>query len=189
MKTRKLAGWAVILAIGATLAASWATAQDAEKKPEAEGKPNIKSVSPDELKRELASYKGKVVLLNVWATWCADCITEFPHLVKLYNTYKDKDVVVLAISADFPEAAPAVRDFIQDQKAWMPVYMPKTEEILEFVAAIDPEFGTGLPATYVYDKNGDLVGERFVGGQSYETFENAIKKALQVKPKDAAPAK
>ena len=56
--------------------------------------------STDEYKELLDNSKGKVVLVNFWATWCPPCVKEFPELVKLYNDYKSKDFVLLFISLD-----------------------------------------------------------------------------------------
>src|SRR5438552_152898 len=64
----------------------------------------VKSIGKiDELKTIMDSNKGKVVLVNFWATWCKPCVKEFPELVKLYNDYKDKGFILVFISADVPE--------------------------------------------------------------------------------------
>jgi thiol-disulfide isomerase/thioredoxin len=49
------------------------------------------------------SLKGKTAIVNIWATWCLPCVKEFPHLVKLYNNYKEKGFELVFISVDFAE--------------------------------------------------------------------------------------
>jgi len=62
----------------------------------------------------LDDYKGRVVLLNFWATWCRDCAKEMPEFEKLYQAYKEKGLAVLAIALD-KEGRPAVEAFLQDE--------------------------------------------------------------------------
>lgn len=62
----------------------------------------------------LDQYKGQVVLLNFWATWCKDCAKEMPEFEKLYQAYKTKGLSVLAIALD-KEGRPAVEAFLQDE--------------------------------------------------------------------------
>lgn len=62
----------------------------------------------------LDEYKGQVVLLNFWATWCRDCVKEMPEFEKLYQAYKEKGLSVLAIALD-KEGRPAVEAFLQEE--------------------------------------------------------------------------
>ena len=96
----------------------------------------------------LADLKGKVVLVNFWATWCPPCRAEIPDLVKLQDKYRDK-LVVLGISED--EVAPAqVKAFATEQKMNYPVVMATTElrQIFKGVSA--------LPTTFVLDTEGKI---------------------------------
>jgi thiol-disulfide isomerase/thioredoxin len=61
-----------------------------------------------DLRKRLAQQRGKVVLLNFWATWCGPCVKEFPDIVKLYNNYRKKGLTVIAVSVDDPETADEV---------------------------------------------------------------------------------
>ncbi len=96
----------------------------------------------------LADLKGKVVLVNFWATWCPPCRAEIPDLVKLQDKYRDK-LVVLGISED--EVDPAqVKAFATEQKMNYPIVMATTElrQIFKGVAA--------LPTTFVLDTEGKI---------------------------------
>ena len=63
----------------------------------------VKKIGEADLKSILASYKGKVLLVNIWATWCKPCREEFPDLVRLQDFYKGKAVHIIAISANYPD--------------------------------------------------------------------------------------
>jgi thiol-disulfide isomerase/thioredoxin len=131
------------------------------------------------LKKAIASNKGKVVVVNLWATWCQPCVEEFPNLVKLYNHYHSRGLVVLAAAVDEPETRGKVRPFLVSQKARFPAYVRKYDAIETFVNAIDKNWGGAVPTTYVFDRNGNPVGKALVGGQSYETFAAAVEPLLK----------
>ena len=101
---------------------------------------------------KMSSFRGKVVLLNLWATWCPYCGKERPHLEALYQKYKSRGFVVVAISID-AEGAAAVRPYVRKHK-------------LTFSHLLDPEsevargyFGLrGTPTNYLVDRAGNAVG-------------------------------
>jgi thiol-disulfide isomerase/thioredoxin len=96
----------------------------------------------------LADLKGKVVLVNFWATWCPPCRAEIPDLMLLQEHYKDK-LVVLGISEDDPPVED-VKKFVANQKITYPVAMstPEVRKIFKGVVA--------LPTTFVIDPDGKL---------------------------------
>jgi len=71
----------------------------------------------------LAMYKGKVVLLNFWATWCGPCQVEMPHLQAMYTELKDQGLVVLGISADDARTSSQVRSIVMAKKLTYPVLL------------------------------------------------------------------
>jgi thiol-disulfide isomerase/thioredoxin len=103
----------------------------------------------DGSKVQLASLKGKVVLINFWATWCPPCIREMPSLQSLYEKYRQNpNVEFLVVEVDNkPELA---KRFIEDKGYTFPVYSP--DDIL-------PEtlLGQAIPTTVVLDKAGEIV--------------------------------
>ena len=101
-------------------------------------------------KVSLSAFKGNVVILNFWATWCGPCKAEMPSLNNLYLEFRNKGLVVLAISVD-PTERP-VLSFISDKKLALPVLMDKTKEVY-----FDSYAVMGLPATFIIDKSGVLV--------------------------------
>lgn len=96
------------------------------------GAPDFTLSSVDGRPVSLSKYLGKkVVLLNFWATWCAPCASELPHLQELYDTYKDQDLVILSIAMDGPETMANVAPFVRRQGLTFPVLLdPETRAVL-----------------------------------------------------------
>jgi thiol-disulfide isomerase/thioredoxin len=136
----------------------------------------LKNASGDELQRIIKSYQGeKVVLVNVWATWCAPCIEEFPSIVDLQEKYED-DLQVIFISADFPGQRNKALEFLREQNVNWTTYF-KTGKDQPFIEALSNEWSGALPFTKVVDKRGKLVSS-WEQGAEYEKFERYIKKAI-----------
>lgn len=95
------------------------------------------------------SFKGKVVVVNYWATWCPPCIAEMPSFEKLYTDYK-KDVVFLFIANDDQYK---VEQFIKKNKYKIPVYFMTSENPEELESS-------SLPTTYIINKSGEIVVEK-----------------------------
>jgi peroxiredoxin len=122
----------------------------------------------------LGDYKGKVVLLNIWATWCAPCVEEMPSMEKLYQELKDEGFEILAVSIDV-SGAKAVIPFMEKHK-------------LSFTALTDTEGTikslyqtTGVPESFIIDREGIIV-EKVIGPRDWATpsailsFRNLIQK-------------
>lgn len=98
----------------------------------------------------LESFKGKVVLLNFWASWCGPCVQEMPALMKLSDKFKDKDFVVVGVALDNREkdALAAIHKF----KISFPVLLdPKG-------IAAEPYAASALPTSYFLNRDGKIVG-------------------------------
>ena len=103
-------------------------------------------------KVELKHFRGKLVLLNFWATWCGPCKEEMPSMEALYNQFKEKDFVFLAISVDYG-GVKSVNEFIEKQRYTFPVLIDPKCETLDL-------FGIkGIPTTLLIDKKGLMVGK------------------------------
>jgi thiol-disulfide isomerase/thioredoxin len=98
--------------------------------------------------RSLADLKGKVVVIDFWATWCAPCVAAMPHLQSIAERYADKGVVVLGINQDTPDHRAAVDAFLEDKAITFP-------QILDPDDAIATRFGvSALPTTVIVDAEG-----------------------------------
>ncbi|RLA40134.1 MAG: TlpA family protein disulfide reductase [Gammaproteobacteria bacterium] len=111
----------------------------------------------------LADYQGKVVLLNIWATWCPPCVEEMPSMEKLHQAMNGADFEILAISID-ASGAGAVRTFMKKHR-------------LSFTALVDPKGAvknlyqtTGVPESFILDKNGMIV-EKVIGPRDWASPE------------------
>ncbi|OGW52252.1 MAG: hypothetical protein A2Z50_08315 [Nitrospirae bacterium RBG_19FT_COMBO_42_15] len=116
----------------------------------------LKDLSKKSMK--LSDYKGKVVFLNFWATWCKPCKEEMPSMELLYKAMKGKDFEMLAVSIDRDIAK--VEPFIKELKLTFPV-------ALDFMGKADRRYKlTGVPETYIIDQNGVIV-EKILGPRDW----------------------
>lgn len=108
----------------------------------------------------LKDYKGKVVLINFWATWCAPCLIEMPGINELYKQYKgEEDVVFLMISLD--RNFDTAKTFLAEKGFDFDIY--KVE------GSIPQEFQSpGIPATFVLDREGKIA-KKIIGASKYNT--------------------
>jgi cytochrome c biogenesis protein CcmG, thiol:disulfide interchange protein DsbE len=98
----------------------------------------------------LASQKGKVVLLNIWATWCHPCRGEIPELQAIHTRYRDRGLELIGVSVDTDGADDAIRTFMKDFKMTFPVWRDPDERISTQFLAV------GVPATFLIDRQGVL---------------------------------
>lgn len=122
----------------------------------------LKNLDGEEVK--LSDYKGKIVLINFWATWCPPCDREMPHLEKLYNEYKD-ELVILAV--DVQESKKTVKKYVEKKGLTFPVLLDTDGRVAReyYVAA--------FPTSYFVDADGYFV-ERVQGGRTYAEFKQII---------------
>ena len=119
----------------------------------------------------LSDYKGKVVLLNFWATWCAPCRAEMPDLVKWQRKYRDRGLQVIGVTYP-PEELAEVRKFTKRIKVNYPIAVGKEETKAQF------DKGETLPVTVVIDRKG-IIREVIQGIIFPEEFEQKVKPLLQ----------
>ncbi|BCM93688.1 thiol-disulfide oxidoreductase ResA [Abditibacteriota bacterium] len=115
----------------------------------------VRSVTPQTLKAEIAKNKGKVVIVNFWATWCAPCVKELPALAQLGST--TKGAVLLLVSADDPGMKSKV-GMVAGSKGHR-VTRLISSDIDIFFGGFDPKNkdSIALPRTYIYNRKGALV--------------------------------
>jgi thiol-disulfide isomerase/thioredoxin len=129
------------------------------------------------LQQVVAAHKGKVLLVNFWATWCAPCREEMPQLVKLDATLRSKGFRLVTVSADEPEDQARALQFLQKQAAPAPAYLKHANNDDKFISALDAKWTGALPASFLYDKSGHKV-RSFIGEVSMTDLEAAIRKLL-----------
>jgi cytochrome c biogenesis protein CcmG/thiol:disulfide interchange protein DsbE len=119
----------------------------------------------------LADFKGKVILLNFWATWCGPCKVEIPAFIELYDRYKKDGFVVLGVSGD--DDAETLRAFASEWKMNYPVLVGRDHE--DLLDAFGPLWG--YPTTFIIGRDGAICGKH-MGPATKEQFAREIKALL-----------
>ncbi|MCG6550988.1 MAG: TlpA family protein disulfide reductase [Candidatus Magnetominusculus sp. LBB02] len=148
-----------------------------------EGQPAIEFSQPDihdaAKAVSLKDLKGKVVLLNIWASWCDGCKTEMPEFINLQEQFKDKPFIIVAISVD--NSKDKAVDFLNMLES-------SSKKKVNFTVLYDKDKAVakdykprGMPASYLIDKNGKLF-RVFMGsfnGSNIASLKSAIEEALK----------
>jgi thiol-disulfide isomerase/thioredoxin len=123
----------------------------------------IQVVDFDGLKKLLQQDPKHVrpMLVNFWATWCDGCREEFPDLVKIDNDYQAKGLSFLSVTVDELEDKAQALSFIQEMKAKMPVVLLNVADKEPAIHAVDASWDGALPATFLYDREGNVVYRHF----------------------------
>ncbi len=115
--------------------------------------------------KTLADYRGKVVLLNIWATWCEPCRREMPSMQAAHIALADRGLAVVAVSVDGPNMEDAIRKFVKDFELTFDVLYDRTEVFRSLYRY------TGVPETYVIDRGG-TVRRKWIGPDDWNSDEN-----------------
>jgi cytochrome c biogenesis protein CcmG/thiol:disulfide interchange protein DsbE len=130
---------------------------------------NLKDLEGNQIK--LSDYKGKVMVLNFWATWCTPCRAEIPAFVKLREQYHDRGFEIIGVSLD-EDATEAVARFAKNLKINYPIAMGNPE-IVQAYGPIE-----SIPMTFIIDRQGRLYG--FIRGMvAHDQFEKIITPLLE----------
>lgn len=135
------------------------------------------SVDESGYREILKAHRGKVVLIDFWATWCGPCREETPKLAALQNQLKDRGFVLIAISADEPEQESEAYNFLKGNGIPTPAYIKHVKDNEEFINFIDRAWSGALPALFLYDRQGRKVAS-FIGETEPAQLNSAIRKLL-----------
>lgn len=125
----------------------------------------VDTTLPTPRTKTLADYRGEVVLLNVWATWCAPCRVEMPSMQKLHQSFGDSGLRVVAVSVDDPGMEDAIREFARD-------YGLTFEILHDPTGSIKARYHTtGLPESAVIDRDG-TIRKRIAGAEDWNSAAN-----------------
>lgn len=153
------------------------TAQTAENTATKETATNPDSrltvVSPEAFYDRIDEAEGKVVVINLWATWCPPCIEEMPHFVKFYEDYRDK-VTFLSVSADHPETVEdAVVPFMDEHALPFHVYVLDSVQPDTLSERFGKHVSGALPETLVLNRDGSIY-HSWTGAIDYETLTGKV---------------
>ncbi|MGB2869814.1 MAG: TlpA family protein disulfide reductase [Bacteroidota bacterium] len=131
----------------------------------ADDKVVVESLNEEKFRKLIKERNGKILLLNVWATWCAPCVEEFPDLVRLHNESEGSSVEVVVLSIDEPEdVQQKIIPFLKQHHATMKAYVKGFKKDDALIDALNKNWSGAVPATFLYDTNGNqrsfLVGKR-----------------------------
>jgi len=135
-------------------------------------------VVSDDIQQSLAAFRGKVVILDFWATWCGPCRMEIPSFIALQNKYRNQGLEVVGVSIDpiaprgNPGGAPAVAPFMQSNGINYTIWMVNKPTALRGY-----DVSQGIPTTYVLDRSGQIV-RTYVGVRPQSVFESDINSLL-----------
>lgn len=131
------------------------------------------------LQEHIARERGRVVLVNFWATWCVPCREEFPDLSRLQRNLGSRGLQVLGVSTDFARETPGVEKFLEQQRPTFPNYRKKSGgDDQDFIEAVDPSWHGELPFSVLYARDGRKV--KVISGQrAYAEYEKELSPLLR----------
>lgn len=171
-----------LLILGGAFAMVWL--QSSKYEPLTVGKvaPDFELPDLSEQEVRLSDYRGKVVFLNFWATWCKPCKEEMPSMEVLYRTYKDDGLVVLAVSIDRVTTKDDIPPFVKSMDLSFPV-------LVDSWGQTDKRYKLmGVPETYIIDRDGVLRG-KIIGPRDWTRLDNlqVVTQLLDARGKSAQP--
>ena len=163
--------WSIVGAVVVVLTAGMAVASHLLRDqlfPVTEGSdaPNFRAkVLGENRYKTLADYKGQVVLLNIWATWCGPCQVEIPSLQKLYQAYGDKGLKLVAVSIDDYVGEDSIRAFAKHFGVTFEILHDSTHSIERAYQA------TGYPETFIIGREGS-IRRKWIGPDDWNSRGN-----------------
>jgi thiol-disulfide isomerase/thioredoxin len=140
--------------------------------------PAVVAVDAAGLQALLKRDNAKPLLVNYWATWCDPCREEFPDLVKVDAEYRPKGLDFIAVTLDdLADIKTGVPRFLRQMRAQMPVYLLNLSDPEPAIKLVDPNWSGALPATFLYNAEGEVV-YKSLGRIKVEELRAAIDKVM-----------
>jgi peroxiredoxin len=117
----------------------------------------VNTIDEPALKELLKNNSDKLRLINIWATWCGPCVTEFPEFISINRMYRRRDFEFISISADDPTKKDKVLAFLQQQQASNTNYLFASDDKYKLIEAVDPKWQGALPYTLLVEPGGKIV--------------------------------
>lgn len=140
----------------------------------------VEDIDKSKLEKLIKNRKGKVLLLNIWASWCPPCKKEFPDLVKLAEKYKNSKVDIVGLSVDDRnDLQSEVIPFLQKNNVNFKIYIQNFKSVDELINFF-PKWEGAIPLTVIFDKNGNEK-KFIIGMRDFEFFDKALQEVLASK--------
>jgi peroxiredoxin len=118
---------------------------------------SLDTINEGGIKDLLKNSSDKLRLINVWATWCGPCVTEFPDFITINRMYRKRDFEFISISADNPSNIKKVTKFLQQQQASCKNYLFSENDKYKLIEAVDPNWQGALPYTILVEPSGKII--------------------------------
>jgi peroxiredoxin len=118
---------------------------------------SVNTIDESGLKELLKNPSDKLRLINIWATWCGPCVTEFPEFISINRMYRRRDFEFISVSADDPGKKDKVLKFLQQQQASNTNYLFSIDDKYKLIEAIDPKWQGALPYTILVEPGGKII--------------------------------
>jgi thiol-disulfide isomerase/thioredoxin len=139
--------------------------------------PEIRRVTAKQIRELVDQRKGKVVVVNFWATWCPPCVREFPAIAKVYQQYRDRGVDLFAVALNAPEDVADIQQFLAEQKPPFSIYLADPEDKTFNETVLEKWYGE-MPLTLVFN----AAGQRVLAHRSEITYEELSKRVEALLP-------
>jgi thiol-disulfide isomerase/thioredoxin len=117
----------------------------------------IEMIDEEGIKDLLKNNSDKLRLINIWATWCGPCVTEFPSFIEINRMYRGRDFEFISISADDPANKEKALKFLQKQQASNKNYIYNNDDKYKMIEAVNPDWEGALPYTVLVEPGGKIV--------------------------------
>ena len=181
MSYRKVAAWLGLAGLMLCVDGCGSRLNEAHvrKEQDRKGAPDFKLKDASGADVKLSDYRGKVVLLNFWATWCGPCKVEIPWFIDFEKQYKDRDFAVLGVSMD-DDGWKSVNPYVADRKINYRVVIG-SDEVTTLYGGVD-----SLPTTFIIDRDGKVASVH-IGLVSKLTYQDEITKLLESPRNETKP--
>jgi thiol-disulfide isomerase/thioredoxin len=138
----------------------------------------VSEITIDELNDIIKNREGRVLLINIWATWCVPCKEEFPDLIEISDKHGEQ-IELIGISIDFPDEVDSkIIPFLNELQPNFTNYVNAENDAEKFINNLNPDWSGAIPATFFYDSEGKQFSF-YEGKMSFMEIENEVLKMIK----------